>query len=130
MVLAEQKQGAFFLIGDRASVKRVAHQSVPLDPRLSNALEAGAGIDASALALATLAQQDGALIVEPRGRILGFGRLVRTKERPKDDASHGTKHATAAQVTRERKGICALVVSQDGPASIYFRGDLVARTQF
>jgi len=38
--------------------------------------------------------------------------------------------ATAAELTRERKGVCALVVSQDGPASVFFRGDVVARTQF
>jgi DNA integrity scanning protein DisA with diadenylate cyclase activity len=55
---------------------------------------------------------------------------VRTRERPQDSAAHGTKHATAAQITREHKALCALVVSQDGPASVYYRGELVARTQF
>ncbi len=131
MVLAEQKVGAFFIVGDSATTRRIARLSIPLNRRLTKALEEGAAVGgASPHALATLAQQDGALIVEPKGRILGFGRLVRTKERPKDDASHGTKHATAAQLTRERKGVCALVVSQDGPASVFFRGDNVARTQF
>lgn len=131
MMLAEQKRGAFFLVGDGVSTRRIAKQSVPLNNRLTKALEAGAAVvDASPQALATLAQQDGALIVEPKGRILGFGRLLRTRERPRDDATHGTKHATAAQLTRERKGVCALVVSQDGPASVFFKGDIVARTQF
>ncbi|MEZ0229494.1 MAG: DNA integrity scanning protein DisA nucleotide-binding domain protein [Planctomycetota bacterium] len=131
MVLAEQKMGAFFIVGDSATARRIAKQSVPLNRRLTKALEEGAAVGgASPYALATLAQQDGALIVEPKGRILGFGRLLRTRERPKDDATHGTKHATAAQLTRERKGVCALVVSQDGPASVFFHGEIVARTQF
>jgi DNA integrity scanning protein DisA with diadenylate cyclase activity len=129
-VLAESKTGAFFIVGDKATTRRVADQSVPLDRRLSKALEAAVGMDASPLALSTLAQQDGALIVGPHGRIYGFGRLVRTRARPRDERSHGTKHATAAQLTREKKGVCALVVSQDGPASVFFRGEVVARTQF
>jgi hypothetical protein len=130
MVLAESKLGAFFIVGEKKAVRRIAAQSVPLDRRLTDALEGGVGVQASALALAALAQQDGALLLEPSGHVLGFGRLVRTLARPRDESTHGTKHATAAQLTRERKGICALVVSQDGPASVFFHGDVVARTQF
>ncbi|HZU97650.1 MAG TPA: diadenylate cyclase, partial [Planctomycetota bacterium] len=130
MLLAESGTGAFFIVGDKEAVRRVARQSVPLDPRLGRALEEGASFLETPLALSTLAQQDGALIVGTRGRVLGFGRLVRTRERPRDEPMHGTKHATAAQLTRERPGVCALVVSQDGPASVFFRGEVVARTQF
>jgi DNA integrity scanning protein DisA with diadenylate cyclase activity len=130
LLLAESKRGCFVILGSARSAARVATSSVPLDPRLSVALETRAVVGASPLVLSTLAEQDGALIVDHRGSILGFGRLVRTRERPRDSATHGTKHATAAQLTRELKGVVTLVVSQDGPASVYYSGDLVARTQF
>lgn len=130
LVLAEAKRGCFFIVGDARSAAHVATGSVPLDPRMSVALATRAVVGASPLVLSTLAAQDGALIVDHAGAILGFGRLVRTRERPQDPASHGTKHATAAQITREHKKVCTLVVSQDGPASVYYGGELVARTQF
>ncbi|MBI3723944.1 DNA integrity scanning protein DisA nucleotide-binding domain protein [bacterium] len=130
MILAEQKRGCFVILGNRKKAKRIAMQSVPLDPRLSVALEEHAIVGASPLLLSALAVQDGALVVDDRSSVLGFARLVRTRGRPNEAAMHGTKHATAIQLTRERRDICALVVSQDGPASVYLGGEQVARTQF
>ena len=130
VLLAESKRGCFFIVGNARSAALVATSSVPLDPRMSVALATRAVVGASPLVLSTLAAQDGALIVDHGGAILGFGRLMRTRERPQDLGAHGTKHATAAQITREHKKLVSLVVSQDGPASVYYRGELVARTQF
>ena len=128
--LAETKRGCFFIVGDARSAEQVATASVPLDPRMSVALATRAVVGASPLVLSTLAAQDGALIVDQGGAIVGFGRLVRTRERPHDLGAHGTKHATAGQITREHKKLVSLVIPQDGPASIYYAGELVARTQF
>jgi hypothetical protein len=131
-ILAEERHGCFAIVGREEAVRPIAQQSVPLArARIGAAIEAGGVESATPAVLAGLAAQDGALIMDGAGRVLGFGRLVRTRDRPQETAeAHGTKHATAAQVTLEREDVCSLVVSQDGPASVYHKGQLIARTLF
>lgn len=130
LLLAQSNFGCFVIVGDTEDVEGVMERSVPLDAHLDAALRFRVLAQASPTVIATLAKHDGAVVVGKTGTIMGFGRLIRTRQAPQDDGTHGTKHATAAQVTREGERVCALVVSQDGPTSVYFGGSLVARTQF
>jgi hypothetical protein len=76
---------------------------------------------ASPGALGNLAQLDGATIVDPRGELLAFGAIVRSTDSRAEGARVAAARALSAHVN------VAMSVSQDGPITVFHRGEPVLR---
>ena len=76
---------------------------------------------ASPGALGRLAQLDGATIVDPRGELLAFGAIVRSTDSRAEGARIAAGRALSAHVN------VAISVSQDGPITVFHRGEPVLR---
>lgn len=80
--------------------------------------------------LAALVQTDLATVVEPDGGVSRIGVALRSSpeamaEAPVDP-SHGMRHRSAATYTYDQPGALAVVVSEDGPVTIFQRGEPVS----
>ena len=75
-----------------------------------------------------MGQRDGATIISPGGDVLHVGAFFRSVERPitgkETTNKYGTRHLSAAAFSRELEGL-AIVVSSDGPLTVYRRGTVV-----
>lgn len=74
-------------------------------------------------ALAALTGVDGAVVMNEDLSLLGFGATI--KASPKDDESRpqgGHRHKSAMTLCKKHRGTVAIVVSQDGPITVYGTG--------
>ena len=72
----------------------------------------------SARSLAWLARIDGATIVDPAGNLLAYGAIVHST----DSRSEGARTAAARALSRAVN--VALTVSQDGPITVFHKGEV------
>jgi hypothetical protein len=100
-----------------------AHRSDARDGDVGDDLHRLIGPDdiAARGTLGLLAQLDGATIVDTRGGLLAFGAIVRS------DDSRGEGARTAAARVLSLHVNVAISVSQDGPITVFHRGDPVLR---
>ena len=118
--MSERNLGAIFVLGDADMV---------LDRSDSPELGAHAAIlstDVRALTeeqLINFAKQDGATLIDTRGRFRGF--MVFLRPSASTDAQvglgKGARHSSAAKISAETSSL-AITVSQDGPITIYDSG--------
>lgn len=78
-----------------------------------------------------LAQMDGAAVLDERGRLIRVevhlsysDGAQRTVERDR-----GTRHTSAKRYSYDHPGVLAVVVSEDGPVTVYREGEPVARVE-
>lgn len=75
--------------------------------------------------VARLAQIDGAVIVDFKGQVYGFGSLLEGQLIGSEDLSRGARLNSALRFSFQlsRQGCIIIVVSEDGPISLVWRGE-------
>ncbi|MBU0490852.1 MAG: DNA integrity scanning protein DisA nucleotide-binding domain protein [Chloroflexi bacterium] len=123
--MSEMNLGAIFMVGDADDILNRS------DPPKISAYAAIQSANIYALSdqeLINFAKQDGATIVDARGAFKGCMVLLRPQPHTVADTlpGEGARHTSAAKMSAET-GSMAVVVSQDGPISIYQGGKLILR---
>jgi long-chain acyl-CoA synthetase len=121
--MSEQNLGAIFVLGDADAI---LERSDP--PQISSfATIADADIERlSEQELVNFAKQDGATVIDVQGRLRGCMVLLRPAADTEAEIGlgKGARHSSAAKMSAE--GEClAITVSQDGPITVYDRGQQV-----
>lgn len=77
-----------------------------------------------------LSQTDLATLVDPDGhvRYVGVGLLTTEAAEAAVDAQHGMRHRSAQRYSFDQPGAVVVVVSEDGPVTLYRGGEVVAST--
>jgi len=123
--MSEMNLGAIFMVGDADDILT---RSDP--PKISAyaAIESANIYALSDQELVNFAKQDGATVVDARGAFKGCMILLRPQPHTPADIQpgEGARHTSAAKMSAET-GSMAVVVSQDGPISIYQDGRLILR---
>jgi DNA integrity scanning protein DisA with diadenylate cyclase activity len=123
--MSEHNLGGVFMLGDADDI--LDHSD---KPRLSTyALILTANLDdLTDEELINFAKQDGATIVDSRGAFCGATVLLRPKMQTQAevDPKAGARHTSAAKMSAECDCI-AIVISHDGPISVYDGGQRVMR---
>lgn len=77
-----------------------------------------------------LAQADGAALLAPGAELVDVGLYLRASTEAyaavREDPEHGTRHASARRFSFDNACTVVFVVSQDGPVTVYFKGEVVA----
>jgi diadenylate cyclase len=123
--MSELNLGAIFMLGDADDILTRS------DPPKISAYAAikSANIDTlSDHELINFAKQDGATVVDVCGAFKGCMVLLRPQAHTPADIrpGEGARHTSAAKMSAETNSM-AIVVSQDGPISIYQDGRLILR---
>jgi len=121
--MSEQNLGAIFILGDADAI---LERSDP--PEISSfATIADADMEyLSERELVNFAKQDGATVIDARGRFRGCMVLLRPTADTQAEIGlgKGARHSSAAKMSAE--GEClAIAVSQDGPITVYDCGQRV-----
>jgi len=123
--MSELNLGAIFMVGDADDILT---RSDP--PKISAyaAIRSANVYSLSDQELINFAKQDGATVIDVCGAFKGCMVLLRPRPSTPADISpgEGARHTSAAKMSAEA-GSMAIVVSQDGPISIYQDGRLVLR---
>lgn len=69
-----------------------------------------------------MARVDGALHFDASGRLLAFGCLLDGLTCDKEDPTRGARHNSAIRFTHAHRDCVVVVVSEDGPMSVFSRG--------
>jgi hypothetical protein len=119
--LSDIGRGAIFMIGDSERVMALCDQ-----PRVRFGLRTLSTAKENWAAIRSLAVQDGATIISAEGQLLDGRRMLRpTVETTASTGGRaGARHSSAAKTSAVTKAV-AVVVSSDGPVSIFVRGELV-----
>ena len=74
-----------------------------------------------------LRQLDRAALITPEGRLdrLGAGLVASDDARRRVAATHGTRHTSGRRFSYDEPGALVVVVSEEGPVSIYWDGTVV-----
>jgi len=121
--LSDAGEGAILVIGDE---KRVAELCDPRTTKFHwNEIEF---LESNWSAIRPLAKQDGAILVARNGKVVDGKRILRPPPTAKATipAGSGARHSSAAKITAVTTAI-AVVVSDDGPISIFAGGELALR---
>ena len=123
--MSEHNLGGVFMLGDADDI--LTHSE---KPRLSSyaAILTANLQDLSDDELINFAKQDGATIVDSRGAFRGATVLLRPQMNTKAevDPKAGARHTSAAKMSAECDCV-AVVISHDGPISVYDAGQRVMR---
>src|SRR5436190_13050910 len=80
-----------------------------------------------------LSQTDGAMLMSPDATLVDVGIYLRASPEAYDavqeDLTHGTRHASARRFSFDNASVPAFVVSEDGPATVYPNGKVIASTR-
>lgn len=114
-VVQDRGHGFTIVVGRQAArIASVRGQSIDcpaqLDDPTLHALVAG------------LAGIDGALVVDPRGRVHGYGVILDGKPQRDEDPSRGSRFNSALRFERSHAGFVAIVGSADGPMTVLTSG--------
>ena len=119
--LAKEKQGALFVISDRANITGNYRPHYPQLEFNGNLLSKG--MDAVVEKLATL---DGAVIFTPDGDLIAYGSRILKSETL---LGFGTKHAAARGITSFDTTATAVLVSEEsGWIKVFQKGEIVLET--
>ncbi len=119
--LAKEKQGALFVIADRAKITGNYRPHYPQIEFTGNLLSKG--MDAVIEKLATL---DGAVIFTPEGSLIAYGSRILKSETL---LGFGTKHAAAKGITSFDSSATAVLVSEEsGWIKVFQKGEIVLET--
>jgi len=69
--------------------------------------------------LAALTKVDGAVVMKKDLSLLGFGATIRVLCDPESQSQGGHRHRSAIALCEKYRGTVAIVISQDGPISVY-----------
>ena len=69
--------------------------------------------------LAALTRVDGAVVMEKDLSLHGFGATIRVLTDPESQSEGGHRHRSAIALCQKYRGAVAIVISQDGPISVY-----------
>ena len=113
--MSEMKKGALFVVGDANEILKASELPTYTDLQFSTASLNSLGDEE----IVTLARHDGAIVLDKKGWIHGFGVILRPQTETKIDIflDKGARHLAAAKIAKEQKSI-AIVVSGGGPLSI------------
>lgn len=78
-------------------------------------------------ALRALSEVDGALHLDREGRLKGFGCLLDGMASAREDRAHGARFNSALRFTETHEGCLVIVISADGPISVFRKGALLGR---
>lgn len=119
--LAKEKQGALFIIADRAKINGNYRAHYPQLQFTGNLMSKG--MDAVVEKLATL---DGAVIFTPDGVLVAYGSRILKSETL---LGFGTKHAAAKGITSFDSTATAVLVSEEsGWIKVFQKGEIVLET--
>jgi long-chain acyl-CoA synthetase len=121
--MSEENLGAIFIVGNPDMIMKRADP--PEITPFAAILEANLA-DLSDQELINFAKQDGATVIDTQGRFRGCMVLLRPSAETQADIGpgQGARHSSAAKMSAE--ALClALVVSQDGPITLYHHGQRV-----
>lgn len=123
--MSYQRLGAIFMIGDHESV--LDRSSKPSFSQLIRLRNCNLNL-LERKELVNLAKQDGAVVIDNKGVIRGVGVILRPKPETVAEVypGDGARHTSAAKITAETRA-SAIVVSHDGPISIYYKGKRLFR---
>lgn len=122
--MSEQNLGAIFLLGDAEVIWELS------DPPEINGFNTIINADIGRMSdreLINFAKQDGATVVDVhRGRFRGSMVLLRPRASTQAEIGigKGARHSSAAKISAEAKCL-AITVSQDGPITVYERGQRI-----
>jgi DNA integrity scanning protein DisA with diadenylate cyclase activity len=69
--------------------------------------------------LAALTRVDGAVVLKKDLSLHGFGATIRVLTDPESQSKGGHRHRSAIALCEKYRGTVAIVISQDGPISVY-----------
>jgi hypothetical protein len=122
--LADRGCGAMLVLGDTPGVSKFASKVSPKAYRWLNV-----GLDEPLLSpLVYAARQDGASLLDDRGRLHVAMAILKPppEARAEEEPGKGARHTIAALISSV-SGAAVLVISEEGPISIYSKGARVLR---
>ena len=121
-ILSEQKAGGLFVIINEDEVRfcQSLNNECTCEKRLVYQIP-----DDEMVGLASI---DGALILNINGEILKVGQKLDAPDVGKyfQEPGRGTKHNSASKYSKATNSV-VFVISEDGPISLYYKGDLIGR---
>ena len=124
LTLADRGCGAMLVLGDTARVSKLVSKAAPKEYRWLNV-----SLDDPLLhPLVYAARQDGATLLDSGGRLHAAMAILKPppEAHAEEELGRGARHTTAAQISSV-SGAAVVVVSEDGPITVYSKGLKVLR---
>ena len=120
-----RKFGAFFILGDSKKVKNKSRQLI-INPykgherKIRNIKQQN-----SLKSIMELIKLDGAFIITKNGLIKTAGTFIETNAQVEIPSGLGSRHTSAASITKDTKAIAVTVSKTDGNVRIFNKGKLI-----